>query len=90
MSNEIKMTPASIRAAGKAISGISISKSPFQEADMAKADGLVSYRTKELINELNSLGSLLERIFNASEDKFDRIASEIEAADNAASKQYMK
>ncbi len=90
MGKSIKLSPDSVRAAGKAISAISFAPVVFDEEVLSETGGLTSYRLKKMMDDMNRVGSLLTQILQETEKKLDAVAQEMEAADQTAAGQYKK
>lgn len=88
MGGKIKLTPDTVREAGKKISQISYTPTAFEESALSATGGLVSFRLKSMMDDLNAIGNQLTQILQLSEGKFEKIAEEMEAADQHAASQY--
>ena len=48
----------------------------------------MSYRLKNMVDDFNAISAQLTQILQMSEEKFEKIAEEMEAADQHAASQY--
>lgn len=88
MGGKIKLTPDAVCEAGKKISQISYTPTAFEESTLSATGGLVSFRLKSMMDDLNAISDQLTQILQMSKEKFEKIAEEMEAADQHAASQY--
>lgn len=88
MGGKIKLTPDAVRAAGKEIGQIAYSPTVLESGTLSETGGLVSYRLKNMVDDFNAISAQLTQILQMSEEKFEKIAEEMEAADQHAASQY--
>lgn len=88
MNKEIRIKSESIRNAGKSISKLNVKSGSISNETLSSTGGLVSSRMMAVLADINEVGSLLQKIFDCSPDKLNRIADAFEASDRSSAMQF--